>query len=408
MQPSADLHPPVYSVSDLNAYIRALLESNHNLTDIWVAGEISNLSRPASGHVYFILKDADAAIRCVIWRENARMLSGTMYDGMAIEAHGYVSVYEQGGQYQLYVNALRAAGEGLLYRKFLRLKAKLEAEGLFAEERKRPLPPLPRVVGVVASKTSAAFQDILNTLHLRFPMVQVILAHASVQGEAAPLELVAALNALNRSIHPDVILLARGGGSLEDLWAFNDERVVRAVAASAAPVVSGVGHETDFTLVDFVADARAPTPTAAAVLAVPDKKDLQADLDALAIYLKQGMGQRIAERRMELREGSNRLERASPMWRVREGMQRVDELYRQLERNMMVFLRSQNQRLHSLSDRLTVLNPQHVLQRGYALVRDRSGRPVTSLEQVQLNDHMRVQLYNGTFGADVTEIEKER
>ena len=270
-----DQNPPsIYSVSDLNGYIRALLEGNENLMDIWVTGEVSNVSQPRSGHIYFTLKDEGAQVRCVIWRSHAVRLAGVLRDGMLIEAHGAVGVYEGGGQYQLYVDGVREAGEGRLFQEFLRLKEALAEEGLFDASRKREIPQMPGVIGIVTSPTGAALQDMLNTLRGRYSLVDVVLAPASMQGEAAPLEIVSALENLNRHIHPDVILLGRGGGSLEDLWAFNDERVVRAIVNSEAPVISGVGHETDFTLSDFAADLRAPTPTGAAVAAVPDRVEL--------------------------------------------------------------------------------------------------------------------------------------
>jgi len=400
--------PPVYSVSDLNAYIRAVLESNENLANLWVSGEISNLSRPGSGHVYFTLKDANASLRCVIWREQARYLSGALRDGMAVEAHGSVSVYEQGGQYQLYVDGLRAAGEGLLYQEFLRLKAKLEAEGLFNEERKRPVPRLPRVIGVVTSPTGAAFQDMLNTLRARCPMVEVVLAPAAVQGDAAPAQIAAGLEALNRHIKPDVIIIGRGGGSLEDLWAFNDERVVRAVAASDAPVISGVGHETDFTLTDFAADLRAPTPTGAAVMAVPDRLDLLAELDSLGLRLAQDTRDVIEAGRYELSGLSHRLDQLSPRWQVRQDMQRLDELSLRFSATMKNFLRAQSARIQSVEGRLRALDPRQVLNRGYALVRDSSGRLVISLQQVKLDENMDVRLKDGRFGARVNRIEDKK
>ncbi|MFO3797479.1 MAG: exodeoxyribonuclease VII large subunit, partial [Anaerolineales bacterium] len=221
----------VWSVSELTRYLRLMLESDPTLQEIWVQGEISNLSRPASGHLYFTLKDQGAALRCVMWRSDVMRLRMGLQDGLAIEAHGAISIYEPGGQYQLYVDQIRPRGEGELYQEFLRLKQRLEAEGLFEEARKRPLPRLPRRIGVVTSPSGAALRDILNTLRRRLPLIEVILAASSVQGEEAPQELIAALQALNRYAKPDVILLARGGGSIEDLWAFNDEGLVRAVAA---------------------------------------------------------------------------------------------------------------------------------------------------------------------------------
>ncbi len=396
----------IYTVSDLTAYIRALLESNENLMDVWVAGEISNLSQPKSGHVYFTLKDINASLRCVIWREQAWRLKGALRDGMAVEAHGAISVYEQGGQYQLYVDGLRAAGEGLLYQEFLRLKETLEAEGLFDPQRKRPLPPLPNTIGIVTSPTGAALQDMLNTLRTRYPLAQVVLAPAAVQGEEAPLQIVDALNTLNRQIHPDVIILARGGGSLEDLWAFNDERVVRAVAASAAPVISGVGHETDFTLTDFAADLRAPTPTGAAVLATPDIADLAADLNSRAVHLGQSARELLTGHTFELAGFSQRLERQSPAWRVRQGMQYLDGLNQRLLLLGNHFMKSNQAQLLNLRDRLDGLDPARVLRRGYALVQDVNGSLITSIKQVKLGQEVAVRVADGSFDAQVGRISK--
>jgi exodeoxyribonuclease VII large subunit len=257
-----------WTVSTLTKYIRDLLEADMTLQDVWVRGEISNLSRPASGHIYFTLKDAGASLRCVMWRTEASRLKLALQEGSAIELHGKIGVYEVGGQYQFYVDQIRPVGEGVLYQEFLRLKAMLEAEGLFDSERKRPIPAFPNRIGIVTSPTGAALRDMLTALRRRLPLVEVILAPSPVQGEDAPPKLVEAIHSLNRlQPLPDVILLARGGGSIEDLWAFNDERVVRAVVSSEAPIICGVGHETDFTLCDFAADLRAPTPTAAAELA---------------------------------------------------------------------------------------------------------------------------------------------
>src|SRR5688500_6990340 len=256
------------TVSQLTFRIRKLLEGDLELQDVWVEGEISNLSRPASGHIYFTLKDKNASLRCVMWKTDAARLRLALQEGAAIEAHGKIAVYEPQGQYQLIVNLMQPKGEGELYQEFLRLKTMLEAEGLFEPERKRLIPELPQIIGIVTSQTGAALRDMLNTLRRRLPVAKVILAASPVQGLDAPPALVNALRSVNKQ-NPDVILLARGGGSIEDLWAFNDERVVRAVVDSKAPVICGVGHETDFTLCDFAADLRAPNPTAAAELATP-------------------------------------------------------------------------------------------------------------------------------------------
>ena len=398
----------VYSVADLTAYIRAVLESNENLMDVWVTGEISNLSMPKSGHVYFTLKDVNASLRCVIWRDQASRLKGAMRDGMAVEVHGYISVYEQGGQYQLYVDGMRAAGEGLLYQEFLRLKAALEAEGLFDVERKRPLPRLPRVIGIVTSPTGAALQDMLNTLRLRYPLAEVVLSPATVQGDDAPPQIAAAIEALNRVVQPDVILVARGGGSLEDLWAFNDERVVRAVAASQAPVISGVGHETDFTLTDFAADLRAPTPTGAAVAAAPDKSDMLAELAGWELRLRQNMQDTLNQITLDLNQRGYRLERQSPVWQVREGMQTVDAYSQRLQQQIVFYMKSQQTALETQRNRLAALDPARVLKRGYALVRAQDGSFIKSVEQVKLGQDITVQVSDGSIEAAVEKVKKSK
>src|SRR4030066_2280306 len=232
-------HIPVsWTVADLTRYLRELLESDELLQDVWVQGEVSNVSRPASGHLYFTLKDNAASLRCVMWRNAVIKQSSLPHDGDAIEVHGSISVYEAGGQYQLYADIFRPAGEGALYQEFIRLKTLLEAEGLFDQGRKRPIPPRPKRIGIVTSPTGAALQDILNTLRRRYPLVEVVLAPTPVQGEEAPLGIITALRDIVRIANPDVIILARGGGSIEDLWAFNDENVARTIAASPAPTVT--------------------------------------------------------------------------------------------------------------------------------------------------------------------------
>ena len=302
----------ILSVSQLTTYLRGLLESDEILQDVWVEGEMSNFSRPSSGHLYFTLKDQDAAVRCVMWRNAAMRLASLPREGLAVQVHGSMSVYEVSGQVQLYVDTMKPAGEGALYQEFLRLKAKLEAEGLFDPERKRPLPALPRTIGVVTSPTGAAFQDMLNTISRRYPVAEVILSPTLVQGIDAPASIVAALVNLNKQAHPDVILIGRGGGSIEDLWAFNDEAVARAVAASEAPIISGVGHETDFTLSDFAADHRAPTPTAAAELATPDKVELLGAIAEAANRQTLLIREVLTDLRWDTSQLQTRLDRLSP------------------------------------------------------------------------------------------------
>jgi exodeoxyribonuclease VII large subunit len=398
--------PQSLSVTDLTRYLRGLLESDEILKDVWVSGEISNYTRAASGHVYLTIKDAGAALKCVIWKTSAGRIRYPLQNGLAVEAHGAIGVYERDGAYQLYVDAVRPAGEGRLYMEFLRLKARLEAEGLFDEERKRPLPAFPRRIGIVTSPTGAALQDMLNTLKRRYPLAEIILAPSAVQGDAAPAELVKALGLLAAcNPRPDVILLARGGGSLEDLWAFNDERVVRAVADSPVPVVSGVGHETDFTLADFAADLRAPTPTGAAALATPDSSDLKIALDRLVRRLEASASQPLQQRLSAFESIQARLERTSPRQRILNERQRVDMA---LERaRAMAFHRLELERagIQGQDSRLDALNPMNVLRRGFAAVFQTEGSPVTSIAQVATGQAVRVHLADGKFTAQVSAVE---
>lgn len=393
-----------WSVTDLTRYIRQLLEEDETLQDVWVQGEISNFSRPASGHLYFTIKDSGAALRCVMWRSQAARLQFVPRDGVAIEAHGVISIYEAGGQYQLYADLLRPAGEGALYQEYLRLKARLEAEGLFDPMRKRPVPTWPRCIGIITSLTGAALRDMLNTLTRRYPIARVVLAPTQVQGEEAPPGIVAAFELLNRLVQPDVILLARGGGSIEDLWAFNDERVARAIAASTAPVICGVGHETDFTIADFVADLRAPTPTAAAELAVPDQTELRANLADLAERLRRAALGNIADLRWTLSAARSRLLLFSPRPRLLSGQQRVDELAYRLRTAYEHRLSIESTHLQGLTHQLASLSPRAVLERGFAILFDSDGHPLHSIAQLSPGTHLQAQLHDGSLKARVEEI----
>jgi len=402
-QPSL-LRPSSYSVTEITQYLRTLLESDPILQDVWISGEVSNLSRPSSGHIYFTLKDGGAAIKCVIWR-SAAMRIPDFQVGSQIEAHGAVSLYERDGAYQLYVNAVRMRGEGELYQEFLRLKARLEADGWFDEDRKRPLPERPKTIGIVTSATGAALQDMLNTLRGRYCLADVVIAPAAVQGVEAPGEIVAALHRLNRDIHPDVILLARGGGSMEDLWAFNNEGVVYAVAESEAPVVTGIGHETDFTLADFAADVRAPTPTGAAVMATPSRDDMLAELQGTHQELNYYVRSTIDNLRANLDQTSRRLNRESPVRRVERERQQVDGLSLQLARNISHRLELNRANLKNTFSRLTALDPRAVLQRGYAQVRLDDGTIVRSAEQLDEGTRITTLLARGSA---VSRVESTR
>jgi len=398
----------ILSVSDLTGYLRQVLESDEILQDLWVAGEISNYSRPASGHLYFTLKDNKAAIKCVMWRNTAARLNFSPREGMAVEAHGGMSVYEAGGQVQLYVDTMRPAGEGALYQEFLRLKALLEAEGLFDPDRKRPIPMRPQTIGIVTSPTGAALQDMLNTLKRRYPVTSVVIAPTQVQGSQAPPGIVAALNQLNSKIHPDVILIGRGGGSIEDLWAFNDEAVARAVAASEAPVISGVGHETDFTLTDFAADLRAPTPTAAAELATPDKIELLGSITEIKNRHAALLQEVISNLRWEHNQLQNRLVHLSPEHAINTYRQRLDELSYRFHQTLNTKLDHKTLQLKHLQHTLHSLNPQAVLKRGYAILTARKdGKLIRTTQQVQQDEVILIQLSRGSLDARITKINQE-
>lgn len=395
MQPS--LFPTQqWTVSKLTFYIRRLLEEDEQLQDVWVQGEISNLSRPASGHIYFTLKDSNAALKCVMWKTSAARLRLPMQDGMEVEVHGRIGVYEVGGQYQLYADQIRPVGEGALYQEFMRLKSMLEAEGLFTPERKRPIPLMPRKIGIVTSATGAALRDMLNTLRRRLPVVEVILAPSAVQGVDAPPAIVKAIRSLNDQL-PDVIIMARGGGSIEDLWAFNDERVVRAVAGSSIPIICGVGHETDFTLSDFAADLRAPTPTAAAELATQlTLLDLLAQVENYKNRLSVAMLGMLSEKQTVLSSLSAALRYASPDRRIQSEQQRLDELSRRMVSALLHRVQLQSAHVNGMKRRLEALSPLAVLRRGYAVVtRKEDGRVVSRV--VQATDEMKVRVRDGEF-----------
>jgi len=390
-----------WSVSDVNTYVRDLMESDANLQDLWVEGEVSNLSRPKSGHVYFTLKDEESALRCVMWKNIAASQDFRMQEGDAVEAHGSVSVYERRGQYQLYVDFLRPRGEGRLYQEYLRLKDNLEKEGLFAEEHKASLPAWPERIGVVTSPSAAALQDILNTLRRRYPLVEVVLSPTSVQGEKAPGEIVNALQRLEGRGEVDLIILSRGGGSIEDLWAFNDEDVARAVFACQIPVISGVGHETDFTIADFVADVRAPTPTAAAELAVPDRAELRALTEDIMGQLNRIYLNDLSERRWEITNLRSQIRRFSPQYEIRTGKQRLDELSSRLENGVIRVIGSARQRLKALNEHLAALSPESILKRGYAVLTEADGTVVYRVQQVDGGDILEARVSDGRFHVEV-------
>ena len=395
----------IYRVSQITAYIKELFDSDYALQDLWLEGEVSNYSRAASGHVYFTLKDEEAQIRCVMWRSQVERQAYLPQNGEAIIAHGRISVYEAGGRYQLYVDDIQPVGVGLLYLQFEALKERLAAEGLFDAERKRPLPPFPRRLGVVTSLTAAALKDIVNVLRRRYPLVEVVLSPTLVQGDEAPSQIVAAIEALNEQTDVDAIIVARGGGSLEELWAFNDERVARAIYASQVPIVTGVGHETDFTIADFVADVRAPTPSAAAEVAVPDQQELRGAVESWRGRLAQLMRGRIGEERRALQYREQVLRRFSPQAQIDSYRQRIDDLTHSALADLKHSLALARERLRTLDSQLQTLSPLATLERGYAIARNLgTGEVVRSVAQVVAGDRLEVRVSDGQFESTVDHL----
>jgi exodeoxyribonuclease VII large subunit len=395
-----------YSVNELTIYIRDLFDLDLRLQDVWVEGEISNFRRAPSGHLYFTLKDEKSELACVMWRTQAGWLNAEPQHGDAILAHGRITVYESRGQYQLVCDALQPAGVGELNRQFEQLKAKLDAAGLFDPARKRPIPLFPRRIGVVTSPSTAAFQDIQNVLRRRYPLIEVILCPTLVQGKEAPPQIVRAIQRLNERDDIDVLIVARGGGSLEDLWCFNDETVVRAVAESRIPVITGVGHEIDFTLVDFASDQRAPTPSAAAEMVTPDGVILRNDLRILSDRLAGVMLSRLVDHQQAVNNYTHRLERSSPLIQVQNARQRIDDLLNRMDTQVRHRLERERYRLDGLTRALDAANPTALLRRGYALVtRAQDGHRVTSATDAAEGTSIRVELADGRLTATVRQRE---
>jgi len=387
---------PVYSVSQVTRYLRDSLEADGLLGDLWVRGEISNLSHSAAGHYYFTLKDATNQIRCVMFRPAYG--GENLTDGGAFAAHGRVSLYEVRGDLQLYVDLVQPEGVGERHLELERLKVKLEAEGLFQDSRKRPLPDFPRRIGVATSPTGSVWHDIQNVIQRRFPLVELALAPTPVQGDNAAAGIVDAFEAMNREDDLDVVILARGGGSLEELWPFNEEAVARAIYSSKAPVVSAVGHETDFTIADMVADFRAPTPSAAAELVVPDSDELEERILFHRRNLFQQTSGALAARSQDLAQAVWRIKRNTP--NVPSWRQRVDDLSHAYGRAMESYMAVKGERIKALESRLASLSPTSVLARGYAVVLRRDNLAlVTSVTQVTAGDDIEISVKEGSFPA---------
>ena len=392
------------SVSALNGYIKSLMETDDVLSSVSVKGEISNFKRNASGHLYFSLKDENATVSAVMFKGAAMRLAFLPKDGMKVTVYGRVSLYEKSGQYQIYVETMMADGIGELAIAFERLKNKLEAEGLFAVERKKPIPKMPRRVGIITSPTGAAVRDMINVSGRRYPLADILLFPAAVQGAEAPPQLTMGIEYFNAADSVDVIIIGRGGGSIEDLWAFNEEGLVRAIAASKIPVISAVGHETDFTLCDFVADRRAPTPSAAAELAVPDITVIENYL----VNAKRRIDKVIDTKLSQSKDTVSRLEKVislnSPTSRLDNSKMSLLHLETRLETAALARISGRAAVLGELSAKLAGMNPLSVLSRGYGMVEGENGEVISSVKNVTTTQNVRVRMSDGSIGATVTDV----
>jgi len=387
---------PALTVSQLNRYVAELFQADELLVDAQVRGEISNFKHHTSGHMYFTLKDEHSQLRCAMFRGQNLRLRFRPEDGQRVVARGNVGVYEKRGEYQLYVTSVEFDGVGALFEAFEKLKKKLQAEGLFNEDRKQPLPRYPGRIGVITSVTGAAVKDVCRVLRRRFPAVDILILPTLVQGEEAPESIVRSLELAHQVDNLDVLIVGRGGGSLEDLWAFNDERVARAVAAAQIPIISAVGHETDFTILDFVADVRAPTPSAAAEMAVPDREELQRRILRLSDSGVRCMSQMMVARREKLQNLVRRHALTHPRERIRQYRQTVDDLRERLARTLLSDVRLRRESLKVASGRLLALDPKAVLQRGYAIFRQReTGSVITSVDHARKGDLAEALLRDG-------------
>lgn len=394
--------PKIWTVAELTREIGQTLTENPDFVNCWVSGEISNYKnhRP-SGHWYFTLKDESSSIKGVMFRSRAERVRFTPQDGMKVLVRGNIRIYERDGNIQLYAEEMQPSGVGALYLAYEQLKERLSQEGLFAPERKKAIPPYPRRVGIVTSPTGAAIKDILKVMHRRNPQVSWLLAPAAVQGELAPREVAQAIARLNRHAQVDVIIVGRGGGSLEELWAFNTEEVARAIAASGIPVISAVGHETDVTIADMVADLRAPTPSAAAELAVPVRLELKSNLEQLEARLRNSLNLQIQHKRQKLDGLKGIGPLSNPFWRIDQNRQRLDSLSERLEQGMTRFVSDKNGILKLLAAKLDLLSPLAILGRGYSLTYGPKGNVLRHSDDINVGQQVQVRLQQGLLNCVV-------
>ena len=399
----------IFSVTDITNTLKRIIQQNPLLQNVWVRGQISNLSRPNSGHIYFSLKDEKSSIRGIIWRSNASRLKFNLQDGDEVLVNGQISIYAASSEYQINISKVEPIGIGSLQKAFEQLKQKLSDEGLFDESHKKPIPPFPSKIGVITSETGAAIQDIYKQLSNRYPLVELLLYPSLVQGEQAAGKIAHAINEMNRRSDIDVLIVGRGGGSIEDLSAFNEEIVARAIFNSTIPVVSAVGHETDFTISDMVADLRSSTPSAAIENIVPDRLELISGLNAKKSRLKELIKHQIKLKYDEIDLLSTDLSPSKRLEKIFEFSQTIDRLEESYHRVIGAKMGEKNIKLQALADQLDNLSPLGTLNRGYSICRDVSGEVITSSKQIKTGEKLDVKLSQGNLLCTVDEcIEKNQ
>jgi len=398
----------ILTVSEVNKYIKDMISRDGILSGLWVKGEISNFKNHYSGHFYFSLKDEKSVLKCVMFRSNASLLPFVPEDGMKVIIRGYVSVFERDGQYQLYAEEIQPDGIGALYIAFEKLKKKLEAEGLFDAAKKKKLPYLPKAIGVVTSSTGAVIRDIINVLSRRFYNFNLKLYPVQVQGEQAAGQIAAAVRRFNELDNVDVIIVARGGGSLEDLWPFNEEIVARSIYESRIPVISAVGHETDFTIADFVADVRAPTPSAAAELVMPERAVVENRLDSLKLRLRNAVMKKTAMERLLLRKIEGSVAFRQPLNKIYQERMLLDVQKKYMQKALSALNTNYRNKLSLLAATLDTLSPLKSLARGYSITKSKKdGSLVRSVHAVSIGDRLEINLMDGRLGCTVESIEED-
>ncbi len=392
--------PTVYSVTELNNYVKRILESDENLKNVFVTGEISNFKNHYSGHMYMTIKDEGGAIKSVMFSSYASRLKFVPENGMKVIILGSVSLYNKDGSYQLYITDMQPDGVGALNLAFEQLKEKLGKEGLFNTEFKKPIPKFPKKIGVMTAPDGAAVRDIFSVLKRRYPVAEIVFCPVAVQGASAAPEIAKAITLFNKQNAADVLIVGRGGGSLEDLWAFNEEIVARAIFNSQIPVISAVGHETDFTIADFVADLRAPTPSAAAELAVPDVFELKSDLMGLRQHLSVLMRNMIETEKEKIGNYEKQITILSPVNKIQNSRQELSNLYEKVVNSMTFKMNDEKSKIALLSSKLNALSPLNVLSRGYSIAYN-DNKPIKSVSDVKKGDNIKIQVTDGEFFAEV-------